>query len=315
MIYLERKSQFVLCIGACHIDYKFLAQEEIVQKTSNPIKSMYNYGGVIRNVANNLSLLEVNVSIMSLVGNDFNGEKLIKDTGREMNVDLIDKVPNQATGMYYAVVNPQGDMDVAFADMGIYDLMDHEWIHRKTGNLKKYDWIIADMNVQKSGLEALISFNNSNNSKLAIIGVSGPKTKNLPDDLKGLDIIICNKDESMAYFNTDNGDIKELVAMWLEKGIKQVVITSGENDIAYASDIRNIQSRLVKKIDSNEMVDATGAGDAFSAGVIYGLVKNASINKSILYGLVNARRTLLVKDSVRKDLTVDRLKKEELDYE
>lgn len=308
-------SKSILCIGACHIDYKFIAEDDIVLETSNPIKSLHNYGGVIRNVAENLSLLKVNVSLMSLVGNDFMGKQLVIDTGKIMNVDFIKKSDEHATGQYYAVVNVNGNVDVAYADMTIYDLMVKEWILERLGNYKDFDWIVADMNVQKSGLEALISLNKVSENKLAIIGVSGPKMKYLPKDLDGVDLIICNKDETMTYFNTQETDLEYLCSLWLAKGVQEVVVTSGKDDVFYASNNYGIRSKKVMQIDSNKIKDVTGAGDSFSGGVLFGLVNEYSLDDSVLFGLANASRTIQVEDSVRRDLTNKILIEEVKDYE
>lgn len=44
------------------------------------------------------------------------------------------------------------------------------------------------------------------------------------------------------------------------------------------------KSYIVKSIDSYRNIDATGAGDAFLAGLIYGLYHRKSLRQSVLYG-------------------------------
>jgi len=299
----------ILCIGACHMDYKLIAKNHILEKTSNPITSMANPGGVVRNIAENLSRLNMDVSLMSIVGHDVTGDTLITSMSQWMNIDLLQQVQNEQTGQYFAVLDPKGDMVVAYANMNIYLKMNHQWIHQKIDIIKTYDYIIADMNIQKDGLKALIDLSKKENIPLIIVAVSEPKMSHLPFDLDGLTLLICNQGESNTYLKErfEKEDVK--MNLWQQTKLHQLLITKGDQPITYLNqhEIKHID---VPKLDPDQIADVTGAGDAFSAGVVFGLTQNLSIEEAIHAGIINAKHTIYSKDSVNQNLSEEAFLKE-----
>jgi sugar/nucleoside kinase (ribokinase family) len=200
-------------------------------------------------------------------------------------------------------------MVVGFADMAINKSMNRTWIieHKKHLNMGK--WIISDMNISVDAMEALLDFSNEENKLLAIVGVSGPKMKNLPKVLKGLELIIVNVDETQAYFNTDSTDLTKLADLWYDKGIRNVVVTAGSKGCIY----RNSKERNLYKafsVKKDLIKDVTGAGDAFSAAVIYGLVNGESLKESVSYGTASASLTIQSDKSVYPELSIRKIIKE-----
>lgn len=312
--YVLRKFDYVTCIGGANIDHRFHLKQKMVPGTSNPVVSETSLGGVIRNVAENLSRLDERVSLMSLVGGDYDGQKLIEETKDIMEVFATDILREETTGSYYSAINPDGSMTVAFANMEINRHMSRAWVLRHVRHLRLGKWIIADTNIAKDGLESMIEFAGREDKRLAIVGVSGPKMKHIPDDLNGVDLIICNRDESQAYFQTSITDLKALCGMWLQKGLKQAVVTAGIEGCAYG-DEQGIFHQAAINIPETAIVDVTGAGDAFSAAVIYGIMKNESLAKSVKYGVMSAALTVQSHHSVSLELSIKRIEKELINHE
>jgi pseudouridine kinase len=266
-------------------------------------------GGVIRNVAENLSRLDHPVSLMSCVGDDGAGDALLKETRKLMEVFATDVIPRATTGSYYSVIEPGGNMRVGFANMAINDYMTRSWIIEHKRHLRLGTWILTDTNIQKDALEALIEFANNEEKNLVIIGVSGPKMARVPDNLTGVHTLICNVDETQAYFNTTETSPSLLLDLWIEKGIENVIITNGKAGSVYASGTHK-GKQAADVIDADRVVDVTGAGDAFSSAVIHGLIDNKSLKDSVRLGTINARLTIQSRHAVNKNLSINLLKKE-----
>lgn len=299
-----------LCIGAAHIDSKFMPINPLVKSTSNPISSDYNYGGVVRNVGENLSRLGIDVSLMSIVGNDLFGRQLIEEMSQIMNVEFVQQEDAQSTGQYYAVLNMDGDMDIAYADMSIYDLMNANWMMTQLNKVPNFDYYIVDMNVQKSGLNILIQWAETHGKKLIIIGVSEPKMRFLPDDLTGVYLLLCNLNEAKAYFNDMTLSHNDLVKAWKKSNLKNLIMTDSQNPITLVEDGQAIYYKDIKKVTPENIIDATGAGDAFSGGLIFGLMSKMTLKEALDYGAANARLTIQSKQSVRQDLNKEKLTRE-----
>ncbi|MFW6319280.1 MAG: carbohydrate kinase [Bacillota bacterium] len=307
--YVLKEVDYITCVGGANLDYTLRLDQDIVLSTSNPVSSHTSLGGVIRNVAENLSRLNHPVSLMTCVGNDRAGDTLLKESHKLMETFASDVLNDATTGSYYSVIEPNGNMYVGLANMAINEKMTRSWIIEHKRHLRLSTWIIADTNMQKDALEALIEFANLEDKNLVIIGVSGPKMSRVPSELGGVHTIICNVDESQMYFETDEQDSKKLVSMWLEKGIKHVVITNGKAGSAYGSD-KTISTHLADVVNDANIVDVTGAGDAFSSALIHGLINNRPLKESVRLGTINARLTIQSPHAVNKNLSIDVLKKE-----
>jgi len=312
--YLLREEEYVTCIGGANLDYTFRLEGDLVMHTSNPVRSKVSYGGVVRNIAENLARLGNNVSLMALVGDDASGEELLRESRKLMQVFASEKVPNKTTGGYYSIIQKDGNMTIGYADMSINDLMDRSWIMSHQRHLHMSSWMIADMNMSKDALERLIEFHHEEEKHLAIVGVSGPKMANLPDNLTGVDIIICNLDESQAYFHTSETNPTILAQYWLDKGVKKIVVTIGEDGCVYGENkkIMHQESFFVPKED---IVDVTGAGDAFSGALLHGLMHQHSFERSIKYGAIGASLAVQSLSSVHPKLSINMIKKELKKYE
>jgi sugar/nucleoside kinase (ribokinase family)/DNA-binding CsgD family transcriptional regulator len=307
--YVLKKSDYITCVGGANVDYTFRLEDDLIMETSNPVASSISYGGVIRNIAENLSRLNSKVSLMSLVGSDSIGVNLLKDNKKLMEVFATDIIDDYRTGSYYSVIDKLGNMNVGFADMAINNLMNRTWILEHKRHLIQSSWIIADTNIKKSGLAALVEFANNEDKNLCFVGVSGPKMKNMPEDVNGVKLIITNIDESQTYFNNKSKDLFYLANLWLEKGVEMIVITQGKKGFVYGNKtaLKHQNAFLVK---DEEVVDVTGAGDAFSGATIYGIVNNLKLEDAVKLGAISSSLTIKEKSAVNPNLSINLLKKE-----
>lgn len=294
-------------IGGINTDHKYHISSKINLYTSNIATSSYSYGGVIRNVLENLGRLGENVTLLSVVGNDLRGEDIINYSKEFMKVDKILRT-DKPTGSYVAITEPEGDMFLGLAVMDNMIDLNINYLKKYEEDLKRADYIVIDSNLDMETINYLIALAKKYYIKLIIVGVSGPKTANLPLNLKGVYLAIHNLDESQSYFNSSLDDIKLLTSFWVDRGVEISVVTNGVHNVCYQAKGEKVIEVPVKK--SKHFVDATGAGDSFSSGVIYGLANNNTLRNSITLGLVNSYYTVASTDSVRKNLTSETLLKE-----
>ena len=307
--YVLKKEEYVTCVGGANLDYTFRLEDDMTLGTSNPVVSSVSFGGVVRNVADNLSRLNHQVSLMSVVGDDSAGQELIEKSQKIMEVFACDKLSKNNTGGYYSIIGKDGNMNIGYADMSINKHMNRSWILEHKRHLNLSSWIIADTNISKDALEALIEYSLSEHKKLAIIGVSGPKTKNIPDDLNGVEIIICNLDETQTYFKSSSENLDDLIKLWLAKGVKKAVITNGNQGCVFTDENKvNHQAAII--VSENLIIDVTRAGDAFSSAVFHGLINKESLELSVKYGSISASKTIQSKYSVNPKLSINLIKEE-----
>lgn len=258
----------VLCIGAANIDRKLSAKGPLRMGTSNPARQHESFGGVARNVAENLAHLGAGVALATAVGSDSGGQALLAhaqaagiDTGSALVLD------GQASGTYTAVLDERGDMVLALADMDLYEHLTPERVAAALSGPAALT--VADLNLPLDTVAALLR----TVQPLVVVAVSEPKMTRLPADLSGLRLLILNRGELQARVGRQlDGDAALLDACRevQAQGVQDIIVTSGSAGVSYTTHggIEHLDVVPAK------VVDVTGAGDAFSAAVCWSLLKD-----------------------------------------
>lgn len=264
-------------------------------------------GGVARNIAENLGKLGMDTTLLTVSGTDPEWNYIAEQSSPSMNLEDVTHFSKATTGSYTAVLDDDGDLVVGLADMDIFDLMTPEWIQQHVSLLQQAKCILADLNCPKDTLQFLCKFAKSHDLALILVAVSAPKMKHIPDKLDGLSWMITNLDESEAYFHCELTPA-EAVEKWLDLGIENVVITKGKEGAVVGNKVEGISH--VTAIETSEIIDVTGAGDAFSSAITYAWLEGKSLIDTTKAGIVNATKTLQTAYTVRRDLSAIQLQED-----
>ncbi|MGG1517781.1 carbohydrate kinase [Paenibacillus oryzisoli] len=302
--YIMAEEQTVLCLGGANLDSKATAKQVIRMASSNPVSVTESCGGVARNIAETLAGLGCRTSLFTIVGDDKAGAWVLEET-RKRGVDVSQSVvlKDGATGTYTALLDPEGEMALAFANMDIYDqytpaLLQEKWPHIAAAKL-----IIADTNLPPDTLAELIGKCREEGISLFIDPVSSEKAKKLPADLTGVTAIFPNLEEAQLLAGSPYDDTSRLAEAIRARGAAHVFITLGSKGVFYHSEE---QIRLFPPLPT-KVVEVTGAGDAFLAGVAYAVLHQQSYLEACSYGLAAAHLTLQTHQSAASELTEERL--------
>jgi pseudouridine kinase len=138
--------------------------------------------------------------------------------------------------------------------------------------------------------------------KLVIVAVSAPKMARLPERLDGTALMILNRDELLAATGTTSHagtDWQALARSLLQRGAEKVLVTAGEHGVW---GVEATQSWHLPALPV-QVRDVTGAGDAFSAGVLAGLMRAPDdLQAAARQGLKLAALTLQSEQTVAGDL-------------
>lgn len=309
--YILNESQQIICIGGANVDRKLHVKEKAHLGTSNPAASTQSVGGVSRNIAENLGRLGKDVTLLTASGADSDWSFIADSSSLYMNLDQVAQIPGMATGSYTAVLDNEGELIIALADMEVYESITPDWLRKHDILLSRAQCIVADLNCPKETLQFLCHFAKNHERPIVLIPVSSPKMNRLPDDLEGVTWLITNRDESEMFLNTEihtEEQWKQALEKWLLLGIENVVITNGKKGAM----IGNKQEGIfhIPSIETKEIVDVTGAGDAFSSAVIYSWLEGKKLSDIAKAGAVNASKTLQSPYTVRHDLSAAQLQKD-----
>lgn len=284
----------VVCVGALHVDAKARVTGSLIPGTSNPAAVVRTAGGVAANVARTLARLEVAVSLVSVVGDDDAGHRLLARLAAEgVGVDEVVVTSAASTATYLAVLQGSGELAFGIADMGIYDGLDatllEPLLHRHHGAV----WCV-DANTAPSGLEAVAA---AGIGTLVLDPVSVAKALRLLPLLAGATAVF--PDGAEAHAITGSTDAAVAAARLVASGVGLAVVSHGADGVV-VGDSSGITARPAI---AAHVVDVTGAGDALLAGYLAALARGEE--DPVGWGLAAASLTVETMDTVRDDLTVE----------
>ena len=264
----------VVCIGAANLDRKLRTLGTLVPGTSNPARQTESFGGVARNIAENLARLGTPTSLITAVGLDASGQSLLVhadqagiDTRGALHVD------GAASGTYTAVLDQDGEMRVALADMAINDALTPAFFSSREQQRAGAALIVADLNLPQDAVAALLADARAGGVPMVVVAVSEPKIDRLPRDLRGLRLLILNVGELAARVGhalEDDTAIARACEALQRDGVQDVIVTRGAQGVMYTTP-DGLRSLPAPAVDVADVVDVTGAGDAFAAAVCWSL--------------------------------------------
>ena len=179
------KSNPVVCVGASLVDLTFRCDQEPVPFTSNPSKMHRSPGGVVRNIAHHLALLNVPVQLVTILGDDPDGKWLLdqcKDAGIGVEHILL---ANETTGTFASIATPSGDLHIGAVTSEADRLLSIDFLASRSDVLRSAAVVIADCNLSVQALRWLMQFCNEHNVPLVVETVSIPKAHRLREALPG----------------------------------------------------------------------------------------------------------------------------------
>ncbi|HLG24691.1 MAG TPA: carbohydrate kinase family protein [Candidatus Nanoarchaeia archaeon] len=243
----------------------------------------FSSGGGGTNTAVAFSRLGHKVGFIGKLGEGTNSEFVHKSLRKE-KVNLLCSHGKGHIGYSIILDNLEHDRTI-LTYKGINDQLHHDDVPFK--KLKtKWFYFCSMMNESFHTMENLAEFAEKNRIKIAF-NPSSYLTEKGPTFLKNIlsrtELLILNKEE--ACMLGGKLPVKELMLSLRKLGPKTVVVTDGKNEI-YAMHNGFIYSAKPKKI---KVVDPTGAGDAFAASFLSGMMKRNDVEFAMNLGVVNAQ--------------------------
>ncbi|WP_232696889.1 carbohydrate kinase [Brevibacillus daliensis] len=305
--YVLKDEASITCIGGANLDRKAHSKERVVLHSSNPVTLTQSCGGVGRNIAENVARLGCPTSLITSVGEDKEGEWVLSETRRHgVNVSQVWKLPAEQTGTYTALLDVDGEMFVSLANMDIYEKVTVEMIAEKWTHIASSEIVLLDTNLSKDVISYVMDRCNEEGISLYVDPVSSAKAKKLPESLQGITTILPNLEEAELLSGmkiTDLEDVPLACERIRARGVTNVIVTMGEQGI-YLSTPGHEEHLLPYPV---EVIDVTGAGDAFASGLLYGVLQGESLLDACRLGLAASALTLVSESSVSPELQPDKL--------
>jgi pseudouridine kinase len=289
----------IACIGGAHLDRRGMLHEPVVLGTSNPGTVFSDFGGVARNVAQNLARLGCRVLLCSRVGNDQAGRQVL---AQPIDTSLVTISDTRPTASYTAILETTGELVVGLADMEIYDEVTPALLAPAVPRLQEAALWFVDTNLSGDTIDWLLDA--AGPIPVAVDAVSVVKSRRLRPILCRIDYLFCNVAQAGAlasdYF-TDPGEAARSIR---GLGAAAGIVSAGAKGIALYERTSGVS--VMPALPAVPR-DVTGAGDALVSGTLYGLSRQLDFHAAARLGLAAAAITIESTNSAAPHLTPEAL--------
>lgn len=258
------------------------------------------HGGVARNIAHNLCLLGHEVRLMTVFGGDDFATNLIADCKKiGMDLSLSTQFKEAKSPIFLSFNDEKGEMQSAHSDIELNNRMDLDWLKSKMDGVNRSEIVVANTLLSAEALAHLIDHCDV---PLYIDAVSPKRALRIAEALelsekKAIFALKCNHTE--AQFLTNISDPFEAAKALNFMGIKEVYLTLGEDGAIFSSASETMHFPALPA----EVVNVTGSGDAFLAGVVHanrtGVYEEDAVKIGLKMAQINTESEAMVNPTLR----------------
>ena len=291
----------IAVIGESNIDIAVAPHAEPNAKGCVPGNIVFHHGGVARNIAHNLCLLGHDVKLVSVFGDDDFAERMVADCKQiGMDLSLSDQFKEAKSPIFLSFNDNTGNMVSAVSDVSLNDYMDLDWLKDKMAAINTSDVVVADTLLSTNALAYLIDHCKV---PLFIDTVSPGKAMRLDEAMRisekhSVYAVKCNLAE--AFQITGEHDDIQASKKMNDSGISNVYLTIGSRGVVYCSNgVVTTNPALPTPI-----INVTGSGDAFFAGVIHAHTMGHIGKDAVPFGLIAAQHNIKSEAPVNPTLRI-----------
>ena len=291
----------IVVLGAVFVDIKGYPLSAYIPGGRNAGRVDQVHGGVSRNIAEDIANVELRPTFVSLVDNTGIGTDVIdKLNNHKVNTDYILRTPD-GLGTWLAVFDNDGEVCAAISKRPDTSPLTELLEEKGDEIFKDCDSISLELDLEKETVKQVLRYAKKYGKKVfsAVSNMSIAMERR--DFLQQIDCFVCNQQEAGLLFSDDYQDKTpaEMQAILADNvasaNIPSMVVTMGGAGAVYASADGESGFVPAKKV---HVIDTTGAGDAFFAGVAIGLTYGKSLPDSCEIGSRLAASVICTLDNV-----------------
>lgn len=296
----------VAVFGTVFVDCKGFAGKAYNPQGRNLGHIEFFHGGVGRNVAENLARLGLTVRFVSTVDESALAEEVRERLG-QTGLELQWLQPAcRGMGMWLAVLGPTGELAGSVSQMpdltGLGEMVQAAGAELLAG----VDQVVLELDLNAELTLRVLEL--AGQRGLPVHGIPGNLSVILerPEILPRLASFICNDIEGGRLLKQELSQLapEEIAAVlraYVEaRGLQSMVITLGARGAVYYDAVRGESG--YQPVLPADVIDSTGAGDAFFSGAVYGLSRGASLRRAVAYGTQVAAWTIACAENTCPDL-------------
>lgn len=300
---------YVVVVGSAGIDIKGRPLDELHWESSNIGIVRNSVGGVARNIAENLACLEVPTVLLTALGRDVEGERVFAHClDHDIDCKNLLMINGARTGTYLSLLKPNGELLAAIGDFDIMRQLSSAYLLENEEVLADSDMVVIDATLDEAALHTLFEIAERHWLRVCADPTTPILAAKIRPYLNQLHLVVPNAIETAVLCGLPDpvrdreagiGAARQLVNL----GAQIAVVTMGEQGLAYADGSGGGSIRAV----STHVVDSTGAGDALTGAVIFGLLNDVPLDEAMRLGVTAASLTLQTYETVVPELSQELL--------
>lgn len=299
----------VIVIGAAGIDVKGQPTGPLELGRSNLGTVRTSFGGVARNIAENLARLEVPTILLSAVGQDATGDFVLRHTAATgVDTSRVLRVADRPTGSYVAVLDHDGRLAVSISEYDIVEHISPSYLQKQRALFAEASLIAIDANLSERAMASVFRWAAQYDVPVCADPTSPALAVRLCPYLSQLHMIAPDAMEAAVLLGdaqppATSEDAIEVAQRLVAQQVNIAIVTLAEQGLAYADGSSAGHMPALR----TPVADKTGAGDALTAAVIFGLLNQMPLDEAMRLGISAAALTLRTRSTVSPDLSLDRL--------
>ena len=291
----------VVCIGLASIDIIGFARHPIVTGVKNTdFKVRSSSGGIVRNIAENLARLlgPGHVELLACVGDDPQGQMLLRDCrAAGLGCEQVQVTQALPTSVFMGITSPDGEMYFGAADGEITSYITPEYLNRHRQLLHQAQVLLICPTLPAATLDYI---RQNYGDKPIFLDIGAPAlAEPTAACLDMLHTLKANQQEAQAL--TGETDLDRIADQVLARGVQNLCVTLGPGGSYWAS--QDGRTRYSPPPLSHA-VSATGAGDAFTAGLLYSFLQGLSSRATLEFSTACANLALQSEETVNPALSL-----------
>ncbi|XP_067856189.1 LOW QUALITY PROTEIN: uncharacterized protein zgc:136858 [Heptranchias perlo] len=328
-------------IGGSNVDFIAKAKQDNMMfgGPTNRGTVRQSIGGVGRNLADCLSRLGLHPLFISAIGTDANGDSLLRFCSH-MDTGAVTMLPEHSTAVYCAVVTATGELSLGLGDMDIHRQITEQYVSKFEEQLRSASFVCIDGNIPTSTINYVCRI--AKEHRVPVLYEPTDFTNACKpfesDSWKALMYTSPNLMELQAMNQTLGLPIPaelpsvmdDIIGVALDmsrpllKHLQCVIVTLGHHGVLLCGRSEGGTISLQPKkapqsapgkvcaiyypaivVEAEEILNVSGAGDSFVAGMIAGLLSGQETHTCVRMGLLAASYSLRSQEAISASISTD----------
>jgi pseudouridine kinase len=291
----------IVVIGASFVDVKGYPLSQYIPGGRNVGRVVQVHGGVARNVVEDIANVELRPTFVSVVDDTGLSDDVVRNLIRhKVDIRYVAR-SSEGLGTWLAVFDNDGDVIASISRRP--DLSAIEEILEKDGDeiFRGADSIVVEFDIEVPILKKVLELAEKHGKEVYTVISNMSIAMKRRDLLRKTAALVCNVQEAGMLFTEDYTDMlpeemeQSLADRIRTSGIPRIIVTMGARGAVYADASGQTGVCPAMKVD---VVDTTGAGDAFFAGAAIGLTYGKTVGEACVIGTRLAASVIASRENV-----------------